>query len=217
MDNNRLAMLRLQRNLSQKDMAKMLGLTQQAYCNYEKGRRQVPDEIKSKLADIYHVSIDFLMGRTVGENYESQYGSHSISPVSELVAFDELGTVRGGFDGMLDEIPTGRKIEIPRSELHGRPDTDFFTLRVKGNSMYPKIIDGDTILCERCDSVDSGTYAVVLYNGDEATVKKVRYVYGEDWLELIPENPEYMPRRIEGADIQLCRIIGKVIRLIRNF
>lgn len=77
-------------------------------------------------------------------------------------------------------------------------------------------MEGDTLLCLRTDSVDSGTYAVILYDGDEATVKKVNYVQGEDWLELVPINPMYKTRRIEGADLQLCRTIGKVVSIIRN-
>lgn len=55
------------------------------------------------------------------------------------------------------------------------------------------------------------------YNNDEATLKKVKYVPGEDWLELIPANPEYVTRRIQGADLGQCHVIGKVIRLIRDF
>ena len=122
---------------------------------------------------------------------------------------------RAGYDGSIDEIPTGRKIEIPASMISG-DKKDYFVLRVKGNSMYPRLLDGDTILCKRCDSVDSGSLAVVLYNGDEATVKKVNYIQGENWLELVPANPEYPTKRIDGADLEQCRILGLVVKLIRD-
>ena len=101
--------------------------------------------------------------------------------------------------------------------LRGHKKEDFFVLRVKGNSMYPKLIDGDNILCQRCSSVDSGDTAVVLYDGNEATVKQVRYKQGEDWLELIPVNPEYETKRIEGLDLEQCRVLGKVVKIIRDF
>ena len=140
----------------------------------------------------------------------------NIYDVGEILVFDEIGTVAAGFDNSVDEIPTGRKIEIPASMLHGGKKDDYFVLRVKGDSMYPRLLDGDTILCKRCDSVDSGSLAVVLYNGDEATVKKVHYVYGEDWLELIPFNPEYKTKRIEKSDLQSCRVLGLVVKLIRD-
>ena len=82
--------------------------------------------------------------------------------------------------------------------------------------MHPKLLDGDKILCKRTTSVDSGSLAVILYNGDEATIKRVNYVPGEDWLELIPSNPEYTTKRIEGTDLEQCRVIGKVVKLIRD-
>ena len=105
--------------------------------------------------------------------------------------------ISAGYNGIIDEVRTGNKVDIPLSALGNKNPDDYFVLYVKGNSMYPKLIEGDRILCLRCNSVDSGDLAVVLYNGDEATVKKVHYVYGEDWLELIPINPEYPPKRIE--------------------
>lgn len=139
----------------------------------------------------------------------------NVYEVGGLLIFEEIGTVKAGYHGSIDEIPTGRKIEIPASMISGNQN-EYFVLRVKGNSMYPRLLEGDTILCRRCDSVDSGSLAVVLYDGDEATVKKVNYVQGEGWLELIPFNPEYPTKRIEGADLELCRILGLVVKLIRD-
>lgn len=161
----------------------------------------------SKVADYFDVSVDYLLGKN----------PKNIYPVDKIAIFEELGTIRAGFDGSIDECPTGRKVEMPISLLHGRPQTDYFTLRIKGDSMYPIFVEGDTILCLRTDSVDSGEYAVILYDGDEATVKKVNYIQGEDWLELIPINPMYKAMRIEGTDLQQCRVIGKVTSSIRQF
>ena len=70
--------------------------------------------------------------------------------------------------------------------------------------MYPKLLDGDFVLVQRTTSVDSGSIAVILYNGDEATVKKVKYSPNEDWVELIPSN------------LEKCRVIGKVVKLLRD-
>lgn len=140
----------------------------------------------------------------------------NVFDVDGLLVYEEIGTVCAGFNGAINEIPTGKKIEIPSSMISGGNKEDYFVLRVTGNSMYPKLLEGDTILCKRCDSVDSGDLAVVLYNGDEATVKKVHYVPGQNWLELIPINPEYTTKRIEGVDLEQCRILGKVVKLIRD-
>ncbi len=144
--------------------------------------------------------------------------SATVSNVYEaggLLIFEEIGTVKAGFNGSIDEIPTGKRIEIPASMISGNQN-EYFVLRVKGNSMYPRLLEGDTILCRRCDAVDSGSLVVVLYNGDEATVKRINYVQGQNWLELIPYNPEYPTKRIEGAELEQCRILGLVVKLIRD-
>lgn len=134
----------------------------------------------------------------------------------DLVNFSIIGCVRAGYDGLAIEEETGDIQPIPRSMLRGRPESDFFILRVVGNSMHPKLIDGDNVLVERCDSVESGKVAVILYGGDCATVKIVRYKEHEDWLELVPINPEYEVKRIEGPDLEQCRVLGKVIKLLRD-
>lgn len=81
--------------------------------------------------------------------------------------------------------------------------------------MYPDFQEGDCVLVHRQSSVDSGTVAVMLYGGGSATLKKVRYKNNEDWVELIPRNPEYQTKRIENWDLNECRVLGEVRRLIR--
>ena len=83
--------------------------------------------------------------------------------------------------------------------------------------MYPQLVDGDSILVRKCETVESGSIAVILYNGDEATVKKVIYKYGENWLDLVPTHPEYQTKRISGPDLEQCRVLGKVVSLVRLF
>ena len=203
----RIKLERTKKGVSQTVLAELCSVTQQAVGKWEKDIAEPSVENMKILAEFFGVSIDFLTGR---ENIPT-----NIYDVDRLLVFEEIGTVRAGYDGAIDEIPTGKKIEIPASMISG-DKKDYFVLRVKGNSMYPRLLDGDTILCKRCDSVDSGSLAVVLYNGDEATVKKVNYVQGENWLELIPANPEYTVKRIEGADLEQCRILGLVVKLIRD-
>lgn len=87
-------------------------------------------------------------------------------------------------------------------------------IRVKGNSMYPKIEDGDTIVVQRMDSVDSGSIAVVMLDGEEALVKKVEY--GEDWINLISINPEYPIRHFENEEVIRLSVVGKVKQIIKT-
>ncbi len=56
--------LRLDRDLNQQTVANYLGITQQAYANYERGVRQPDPSTLSKLADFFEVTVDYLLGRT---------------------------------------------------------------------------------------------------------------------------------------------------------
>ena len=87
-------------------------------------------------------------------------------------------------------------------------------IKVSGDSMYPKIEDGDIIQVHKQDSVDSGSLAVVLVDGEEALVKKV--VYGETWIELHSINPMYKTVRFNGADGLRVRVLGLVRKIIKN-
>lgn len=55
--------LREDQDLTQLDIAKILNVSQRAYAHYEKGDRAIPIEILSQLADFYHTSVDYLIGR----------------------------------------------------------------------------------------------------------------------------------------------------------
>lgn len=56
--------LREDRDLKQEQLADYLNCTQACYSNYENGKRDIPTEVLSALADFYGVSVDYLMGRT---------------------------------------------------------------------------------------------------------------------------------------------------------
>lgn len=208
--------LRLEKGITQEKLGEIIGVQKSAIRKYESGKVQnMKRSSIKKMADYFGVSPSYLMGLSDNPKVDSNTEAPTL-PSEHIVFFDELGKICAGYDGGVDEIPTGRKIPIPSSMLNGRVESEFFTLRVSGNSMYPRILEGDTIFCLRTDSVDSGDIAVVIYDGEDATVKKVNYVSGEDWLELIPFNPEYPTKRIEGADLEICHIQGKVVKLIRD-
>ena len=197
--------LRKEKGLTQTELAKKLGMSQTNYSYYETNNIMPDSDTLIKLADIYGITIDKLLG------------VESFASSDDLIDFEIIGSVRCGYDGEAVETPTGESVPIPKVFLKGYKADDFFVLRVQGDSMFPKIVSDDLVLIHRQTSVPSGTVACILFNDTEATIKTVRYVDGEDWLELVPTNPEYPIKRLEGEkDLQGCRVLGSVVKLIRD-
>jgi repressor LexA len=87
-------------------------------------------------------------------------------------------------------------------------------IRVSGDSMFPKIEDGDIIQVHKQTSVDSGSIAVVLLDNEEGLVKKV--LYGDDWIELHSINPMYPIQRFDGKDVLRIKVVGLVKAIIKR-
>lgn len=60
----RLRDLREDHDMKQKEVAGILGIDQRVYSNYETGKREIPLHHLITLAELYHVSVDYLLGRT---------------------------------------------------------------------------------------------------------------------------------------------------------
>lgn len=201
--------LRKREELTQEELAKKLEISKSAISMYENGNRTPDFETLEMFADFFNVNLSYL----IGEN------ERLLSPhiTSDTVTFPVIGSIAAGYDEIAVEDWSGDTIEIPVTYLKGRRKEDFFVLSVHGDSMYPLYMDGDKILILKQSTLErSGDIGAVLYEGDNATLKKVEYVNGENWLRLIPINPEYKPKTIEGAELEECRILGVPRLLIRE-
>lgn len=92
-------------------------------------------------------------------------------------------------------------------------DGEYFGLVIKGSSMEPKISDGDIVIVRKQSDVNFGETAVVLVNGDEATVKKIKKT--PSGVTLVPTNPAYDPVFFTNEEIETLpvTIIGRVVEL----
>lgn len=200
----KLKTLRQKKGLSQVELSNIVGISNGLYNKYEKKGVRPPYETLIKIAHALEVPINELL------NSCEEFSSETV------IEFPVLGSVKAGINGnIINEEEPGETRTVATTTIHGRPQ-DYFILRVRGNSMYPEILDGDCVLVHKTPSVESGSMAVVLYNSDYATVKWVRYVEGENWVELIPNNPQYAPIRIENEDLEQCCILGEVVDIMRK-
>lgn len=201
MFNERLKTLRIQRKMTQSELAKKIYISQPAYSKYEVGTASPNPETLSKIADALDVSVDYLLG------------SDSQPARPGYIRIPVLGRVAAGIP--IDAIEEVIDWEDISADAAG--DGEYFGLQIKGHSMEPKISDGDVVIVRRQPDVDSGDIAVVLVNGDDATVKRVKK--SPQGVTLIPSNPAYEPMYYTNAEIESLpvQILGRVVELRAKF
>ena len=210
MFSDNLKALRYERHITQQQLADALGLSSSTIGMYEKGEREPDFETSEAIADYFNVRLDDLVGR--------KNANALLSPTisTDTVTFPVIGEIAAGYNHCAVEDWSGETVEIPTYYLKGRKQDDFFVLSVKGDSMYPLYMDGDKVLILRQSTLNhSGEIGAIVYD-DYATLKKVEYVNGEDWLRMVPINPQYPPKRVEGAELEQCKVLGIPKLLIRE-
>lgn len=207
--------LRQSRGLNKRQMSELLEMPYTTYNNYETGTREPNSDVLKKISGVFGVSVDYLIGNTKFANTDSKLLSPEIT--ADVTVFPVIGTVAAGYNELAVEDWSGETVSIPNEYLKGHNKEEFFVLSVHGDSMYPLYMNGDKVLILKQSALNrSGEIGAILYSGDNATLKKVEYVEGENWMKLIPVNPEYPPKTIEGSDLEQCHVLGVPRLLIRS-
>ena len=208
------------RDISAAELSRISKVNEGAISQYRAGKYKASQRSLDKLARALNVSIPWLMGADVPMTDEPSAPSLPSPAITEdTVTFPIVTSVAAHYDSVsTDESATGEHIEVPAVYLKGRKPEDFCAMRVRGDSMFPSFQDGDVVLVLKQATMNhSGEIGVISYGDDEMTIKRINYVDGEDWIELVPLNNLYPPRRIEGVDLESCHIIGIPRVLIREF
>ena len=203
----RLKELREKAGYSQYSFADAFGISQSTIGNWEAGKREPNFDTMQRLADFFGVSVDYLLGRDSipdGPPAPSRPGSKWIPVLGKVAA----GTPIEAVEDILDYEEIDAKTAA---------SGEHFALQIKGQSMEPRIKDGDVVIVRKQDGCDSGDVAVVLVNGDEATVKRIKKEPAG--IMLIPSNPSYEPKFYSNEQIESLpvRVIGKVVELRAKF
>lgn len=190
-----LKLLRKQYGLSQADVGKVFHASQNTISQWESGTRKPSYEVIQEIARYFNVTVDYILGND--------------SPNGKGVKIPVLGKVQAGIPiEAIEEIADYEEISEDMATKG-----DYFGLVIRGDSMQPRMLDGDVIIVRQQEDVDNGDVAVVLVNGNDATVKKIKKT--ELGIQLIPYNPAfdiifYTNDEIENLPV---RIMGKVVEL----
>lgn len=200
-DTKLLKQLRKSKSMTQDAVAKQLNIGRTAYTKIENGVQEIDTDALAKLAELFSVSIDYLLG------------ADSV-PKPQGVKIPVLGRVVAGIPiEAVTEIIDYE--EIPASMA---ASGEYFALSVQGESMAPRIKEGDVVIVRKQETVENGEVAIVLVNGNEATIKEVHF--SQFGVTLVAWNPSvYTPHfyPIDEIESLPLRILGKVIELRGKF
>nr|DAU51808.1 MAG TPA: Repressor protein CI [Caudoviricetes sp.] len=186
--------------LTKRELAKRIGVHESSINKYEKGLVDIPLSKISELSRVLNVTEAYLMG------WEDEQKLQGLKiPV--------LGTVAAGIPiSAVEDILDYE--EVPQSwENQG----EFFALKIKGDSMEPRMESGDVVIVKQQPDANSGDTVIVLVNGDDATCKKLQKT--DNGIMLVSTNPKYPPMFYSTEDIQTkpVVILGKVVELRQKY
>ena len=190
-----------QKNVSPSYVCLKVGISPAAFSQWTD--KTVPRKVtQKKIADFFGVTVDYLLEK-----------KENATPTKRGVKINVLGSVAAG---------------IPISAIHDVIDEeeiteelaaqgDFFGLAIKGDSMSPMIMNGDTVIVKAQPEVRDGDIAIALVGEEEATCKKIKKT--PEGVMLIPLNSEYEPIFYTNKQIEQLpvKVIGKVVEQRRKF
>ena len=192
-------------NTKQIDLVNRFQLSKSAVSNWCNGVKIPRMDKIEMLADYFGITKSDLL-----EKHHKE--PSNIFPVEgAYVKVPVIGRVAAGLGCLADNEIVGYEY-TDAEDIKGTEDYRF--LRVVGDSMYPKIEDGDLLLVRSQTSVDSGSIAVVIIDDEDGVVKRI--VYGKDFIELHSINPMYPVRRFENEDVLRVRVCGLVKQIKRK-
>ena len=203
--------LRVERGITQEQLASMLKITRSTVGMYETWSREPDFETLEAIADIFNVDVDYLMGRSLVERKHPVTPSSVIPsgfiPVPDMASVPLIGSIACGTP-ILAEENIKQYIGIPAA---WRAD---FALECHGDSMAPKICDGDIVCIRKQSEVETGQIAAVRI-GEEATLKHF-YRQG-DVVQLIAENSAVCPPMVySGRQLEEIQIEGLAVGFCRG-
>lgn len=218
--NNRLKIALTKRNMKPVELSEKTKIPKSSISQYMSGYAKPNGERIYLISAVLDVNEAWLLGFDVPmERKSADMADRFPSPniTEDYTTFPVIGEIAAGYDHIAAEDWDSEKIDIPNKYLKGRNKTDFFVLLVTGESMFPTYQDGDKVLILKQSTLNySGQIGAVLYDDEYATLKKIEYVYGEDWMRLVPVNPNIPPTMIEGERLEHCRVLGIPKLLIRE-
>lgn len=192
--------LRLSRGLTQKQMAEILNTASSTIGMYERNERTPSINVLDKYTELFNINLNYFNDSEETESYRT---------------INVIGTVPAGIPiEAIEDILDTEDISFKQYS----PNKDYIGLKVQGDSMYPKYLEGDTVIIEVTPTFENMDDCIVYINGYDATLKRVRK-NPDNSITIIPLNTQYPPKTYGKAEDQIhedIKILGVVKELRRK-
>lgn len=196
-----------EKDISYGELSSLTGIPKSALQRYATGETEkIPIDRLRIIASAIGTSPEYLMGWKTSEPEEIKIIPPGCSPLPETVRVPRIGRIACG------EPITAEENIACYDEVLESWHADF-TLICSGDSMLPRIEDGDVVAIRKQPTVENGEIAAVRI-GDEATLKQV--FLHPNFIELRPLNPAYSSIIRQKEEMNEIRIEGKAVGLCRN-
>lgn len=188
------------RNLKQADLVERTGISKGALSSYIAGRYTPKQNNIYLIAKALNVNEAWLMGADV---------PITRSNTSKGVKINVLGRVAAGIP--IEAIENIIDTEEISEQLASTGE--FFGLQIHGDSMEPRMYEGDIVIVRKQDDAESGDIVIAMVNGNDATCKRLMKYAGS--IGLLSLNSKYEPMMFSEKEIEEkpVKIIGKVVEL----
>lgn len=200
------------RQMTQAELSSRSKISKSSISHYLKGDWEGKQDAVYSIAQVLNVSEAWLMG------YDVPMDAEHATPSQPA----QKATIPPGFEPMpeMDMVPLVGRIacgtpitaeqNVERIVCVPSKWRSTFTLTCKGDSMEPRIHDGDLALVHRQDTLENGDLGVLIY-GDEGEGTLKRYLQRGNCVVLQPFNPAYKELVIKGEDLNRLHIAGRVV------
>lgn len=198
--------------LSVDELAERLGKNRATVYRYESNDiEKLPTTVLEPLAKVLDTTPAYLMGWE--DNTPAVESNATMLPDSNVRMIPVYESVSAGFGAHAENMVVDY---MPLYIVSDSEAENTLIIRVEGDSMYPKIEDGDSIQVLRQDFAENGQVAVLLIDGEDAVVKQFFHDPDAKTVTLHSFNPDYKDRVFEGIEITKLRILGLVRRVIKD-
>lgn len=184
------------------------------YTNIENGKRNLTADNVVRLAKLFEVTADVILGNEVREtDEESLEISREKKPKAKKTKIiPVLGRVPAGYPNTsIEYILDYEEVTEDIYKLG-----ELFGLVISGDSMEPDILEGDVAIVLQTNIIPSGKIGVIRINGDDVTVKKV--MLQPDGIDLVPTNKKYGTLHFTDKEVEdlPVTIIGRLVEIRRK-